>query len=220
MKQIIILILALLIALPLSAQIRKEILGKELIFKTYNKRNVEKSLRLYTITHQSYNDYVLRVSTNQKKVGELEIPFTVTDNKITNTGFLNVSALKTMGLPVSSVSGEIVYPVRVSLGEVLPKSHVNAVLGKDETTKITLTITSERRGMEGTKIDTPIGKLNGYIIDVQTTMNMKTLMMNMPALYIKTVEYFCPEIGISVKTEMYNESGEKIISRTIWEGVN
>lgn len=214
MKQINIIALVLLITLPLSAQIKEEILGKELVYKIYNKRNKEKGTLLYKIKHQSDENYVLSVDTKQKKIGEIDMPLIVTSNNIINRGVLNISALKNTGMPVSSFSGEITYPIEVSQGEVLPKSRVNVVLGENKGMKGTLNLTSERQVIRVTDIDTPLGKLNGYIIDVKTVVEMKMGMINMPALHIKTVEYFCPEIGIPVKTEIYNRNGTKIISRT------
>lgn len=219
MKQINIITLVLLITLPLSAQIKKDVLGKELVYKIYNKRNKEKGTLLYEIKHQSGENYVLSVDTKQKKIGKIDMPLIVTSNNIINRGILNISTLKNTGMPVSSFSGEIAYPIKVSQDEVLPKSHVNVVLGENKGMKGTLNLTSERQVIRVTDIDTPLGKLNGYIIDVKTVVEMKMGMINMPALHIKTVEYFCPEIGIPVKTEMYNRGGTKIISRTVLQEI-
>lgn len=219
LKQALIAVFALIMTFPLSAQIRNEIVGKKLIYKTYDKRDREKATMSYQLVHQNDGNYVLQMTTDSKKSDPTEVPLIATKQHITVKGALNISSLNNTGMDVSSATGEIIYPVEVSDGQELPASYFKAILGDGQALKTTLSTISERKVIGITTIETPIGELNAYVIELNTTMEMKMNGIKMPTPKMKTVEYFCPSIGLAVKTETYNRKGTKIIYKTLWKSI-
>lgn len=185
------------------APIRSDILGKKLIYLTTVNDEAQPE-GLIVLTKKSDNKFILKSGENSATssfTGEREILFDGSD-------FLHKGLFLQYESSEAITVGELNYPAKASKGQKLRDTTFRFRL-KSQTGGETLTLDitydlKNRRVMELVKLDTPLGKLDCYIVKTDVTGKINSINGAQPPAGVQDVvmtltEYFCPSMGLTIK---------------------